>query len=148
MRWFKPQWLKDHFAKPEVFPNQKLDLVRLRESFERAVIKRLMSDVPFGVLLSGGLDSSLVASVAARHMDAVHGSRDDISGFRTDRLHSFCIGLEGSPDLLAARKVAEFLNTQHHEFTFTVQEGIDAISDVIYHLETYDVTTIRAATPR
>ncbi|XRB00751.1 asparagine synthase [Pycnococcus provasolii] len=147
VRWFQPKWLKDHFATPEVFPKEALDLTRLRESFERAVVKRLMTDVPFGVLLSGGLDSSLVASVACRHMDSVFGSGSEIGGFRTDRLHSFCIGLEGSPDLLAARDVAKFLNTQHHELHFTVQEGIDAISDVIYHIETYDVTSIRASTP-
>eukprot|EP00775_Hariotina_reticulata_P001849 gene1849-2182_t len=99
-----------------------------------------MSDVPFGVLLSGGLDSSLVASIASRAIKA----QDSVWG---NRLHSFCIGLPGSPDLKAAREVAQFLGTDHHELTFTVQEGIDAISDVIQHIETYDVTTIRASTP-
>ncbi|GBF97422.1 asparagine synthase [Raphidocelis subcapitata] len=102
--------------------------------------ERMMSDVPFGVLLSGGLDSSLVASIAARKI-----ARDGDS--KWGKLHSFCIGLEGSPDLAAARGVASFLGTDHHEFTFTVQEGIDAIGDVIAHIETYDVTTIRASTP-
>jgi asparagine synthase (glutamine-hydrolysing) len=91
------------------------------------------------VLLSGGLDSSLVAAIAARKI----GKEGTVWG----KLHSFCVGLPGSPDLKAAREVASFLGTDHHEFTFTVQEGIDAISDVIYHIETYDVTTIRASTP-
>merc|ERR1719401_3331829 len=97
-----------------------------------------MSDVPFGVLLSGGLDSSLVASIMARNLP---------ENSPWPRLHSFSIGLKGSPDLKAARNVAKFLGTIHHEYNFTVQEGIDAVSDVIYHLETFDVTTIRAATP-
>ncbi|GAX77656.1 hypothetical protein CEUSTIGMA_g5099.t1 [Chlamydomonas eustigma] len=138
-RYYNPNFYLDFDAKPERFPSTPLDLTVLRSAFEKAVIKRLMSDVPFGVLLSGGLDSSLVAAVASRHLGAGGG----IWG----RLHSFCIGLSGSPDLAAARKVAAFLNTDHHEFTFTVQEGIDAISNVISHIETFDVTTIRASTP-
>ena len=101
-----------------------------------------MADVPFGVLLSGGLDSSLVASVIARlrrERFLVNGIADDLKP-----LKSFSIGLEGSPDLKNAQLVADFIGTEHYGFTFTVQEGIDAVSDVIYHLETYDVTTIRA----
>lgn len=137
-RYYNPKFYLDFEAKPEVFPSKPLDLGELKGAFEKAVIKRLMSDVPFGVLLSGGLDSSLVASVAARHLG---------QGGVWGRLHSFCVGLAGSPDLAAARKVADFLKTDHHEFTFTVQEGIDAISNVIYHIETFDVTTIRASTP-
>jgi asparagine synthase (glutamine-hydrolysing) len=108
----------------------------------QAVIKRMMTDVPFGVLLSGGLDSSLVAAVASRHLANNKGS--DKWG---NKLHSFCVGLKGSPDLKAAKEVADYLGTHHHEFYFTVQEGLDALSDVIYHTETYDVTTIRASTP-
>ncbi|KAI3901138.1 hypothetical protein MKW92_004537 [Papaver armeniacum] len=101
-----------------------------------------MTDVPFGVLLSGGLDSSLVASVTARHFAATKAAKN-----WGPQLHSFCIGLEGSPDLEAAREVADYLGTIHHEFHFSVQDGIDAIEDVIYHIETYDVTTVRASTP-
>ncbi|PWZ32172.1 Asparagine synthetase [glutamine-hydrolyzing] [Zea mays] len=112
------------------------------KAFEKAVVKRLMTDVPFGVLLSGGLDSSLVAAVAVRHLAGTEAARR-----WGTKLHSFCVGLEGSPDLKAAREVAEYLGTLHHEFHFTVQDGIDAIEDVIYHTETYDVTTIRASTP-
>ena len=97
-----------------------------------------MSDVPWGCLLSGGLDSSLVASVACRHAARM-------TSF--PRMHSFTIGLEGSPDIAAAEKVAKFLGTVHHSYKYTIQEGLDALSDVIYHLETYDVTTIRASTP-
>ncbi|KAF8411472.1 hypothetical protein HHK36_004023 [Tetracentron sinense] len=107
-----------------------------------AVIKRLMTDVPFGVLLSGGLDSSLVAAVASRHLAEAKVARHWGS-----QLHTFCIGLKGSPDLKAAREVADYLGTHHHELYFTVQEGIDALEEVIYHVETYDVTTIRASTP-
>ncbi|KAG8471522.1 hypothetical protein CXB51_036944 [Gossypium anomalum] len=108
--------------------------------FLDAVIKRLMTDVPFGVLLSGGLDSSLVASITARYLAGTKAAKQWGS-----QLHSFCVGLEGSPDLKAAREVADYLGTVHHEFHFT--DGIDAIEDVIYHIETYDVTTIRASTP-
>nr|CAB3467746.1 unnamed protein product [Digitaria exilis] len=108
----------------------------------KSVTKRLMTDVPFGVLLSGGLDSSLVASVASRHLEETKVARQ-----WGNKLHTFCIGLKGSPDLKAAREVADYLGTVHHEFNFTVQEGIDALEEVIYHIETYDVTTIRASTP-
>jgi asparagine synthase (glutamine-hydrolysing) len=101
-----------------------------------------MTDVPFGVLLSGGLDSSLVASITARHLAGTKAAKQ-----WGPQLHSFCVGLEGSPDLKAGKEVAEYLGTVHHEFHFSVQDGIDAIEDVIYHVETYDVTTIRASTP-
>ncbi|GBG24064.1 Asparagine synthetase glutamine-hydrolyzing [Hondaea fermentalgiana] len=133
--WYQPKWYNLEYK-----PTEELVLTELRARFEKAVVKRLMSDTPWGVLLSGGLDSSLVSSVAARH-----AKEQEASGW--PRLHSFSIGLEGSPDLAAAKKVADFLGTKHHGFTFTVQEGLDAVNDVIYHLETYDITTIRAATP-
>ncbi|KAL5723711.1 asparagine synthase (glutamine-hydrolyzing) [Ranunculus cassubicifolius] len=107
-----------------------------------AVVKRLMTDVPFGVLLSGGLDSSLVAAVASRQMKEAK-----VANQWGSQLHTFCVGLKGSPDLKAAREVADYLGTRHHEFYFTVQEGLDALEEVIYHIETYDVTTIRASTP-
>lgn len=110
----------------------------VRGALEDAVRRQLMSDVPYGVLLSGGLDSSIIAAVARRLAD----ERGDAGP-----LHSFAIGLEGAPDLAAARDVAAHVGTRHHELHFTVQEGIDALTDVIHHLETYDVTTIRAATP-
>mmetsp|Transcript_42057 Transcript_42057/g.50987 ORF Transcript_42057/g.50987 Transcript_42057/m.50987 type:complete len:569 (+) Transcript_42057:118-1824(+) len=133
-RWYNPKWWDEHI------PSAPLDLKAIRTGFENAVIKRLMTDVPFGVLLSGGLDSSLVAAVVKRHVASTKAA--DFG-----KLHTFCIGLPGSPDLAAAKNVADHLGTNHHNFTFTVQEGIDAISDVIYHVETYDVTTIRASTP-
>ncbi|KNA18676.1 hypothetical protein SOVF_068530 [Spinacia oleracea] len=135
-RWYNPLWFS------EAIPSVTYDPLILRKAFEDAVIKRLMTDVPFGVLLSGGLDSSLVASITSRHLAGTKAARQWGS-----QLHSFCVGLEGSPDLVAAREVADYLGTVHHEFNFTVQDGIDAIDDVIYHIETYDVTTIRASTP-
>jgi asparagine synthase (glutamine-hydrolysing) len=119
---------------------------QLRGAFEAAVHRQLMTDVPYGVLLSGGLDSSLVAACAARFAKRRIES-DDREEAWWPRLHSFAIGLEGSPDLAAARVVAEAIGTSHHEFKFTVQEGLDALREVIRHIETYDVTSIRASTP-
>lgn len=134
--WYNPPWFS------EAVPSVPYDPLVLRKSFENAVVKRLMTDVPFGVLLSGGLDSSLVAAVTARHLAGTRAAEQ-----WGTQLHSFCVGLEGSPDLKAAREVADYLGTVHHELHFTVQDGIDAIADVIYHIESYDVTTIRASTP-
>ena len=115
-------------------------LINIREGLTQAVRKRLMCDVPFGVLLSGGLDSSLIASITSRLVKA-EGSKFG------NQLRSFSVGMEGSPDLLAARKVAEFIGSVHHEFVFTLEQGIDNLPDVVKHLESYDVTTVRASTP-
>lgn len=118
----------------------------LREALEAAVKRQLMSDVPYGVLLSGGLDSSVISAItqtfAKRRIED-----NDASDAWWPQLHSFAVGLKGAPDLAAAQKVADAIGTIHHELHFTFQEGLDAIKEVIYHLETYDVTTIRAATP-
>jgi len=119
---------------------------RIRTALADAVHGQLMSDVPYGVLLSGGLDSSIIAALAARYA-ALRVEDDDHSAAWWPRLHSFAIGLEGSPDLAAAELVAAHIGSVHHGFRYTVQEGLDALPDVIRHLETYDVTTIRAATP-
>ncbi|CAN0315543.1 unnamed protein product [Ectocarpus sp. 6 AP-2014] len=138
-QWYNPVWrtLKEH-------PTQRVDLARLRESFTTAVVRRMMTDVPWGVLLSGGLDSSLVASVACRHVRD-HPDSGRFSAF--PRIHSFSVGLAGSPDIKAAKEVADFLGTVHHSYVYTVQEGLDAIREVVRMIETYDTTTIRASTP-
>ncbi|KAG2211918.1 asparagine synthase [Mucor mucedo] len=151
-RWFNPTWWDE-----SKIPTNPIDYTQLRESLEKAVRKRLMAEVPYGVLLSGGLDSSLIAAIAARETEKIasglKGSESGDDNFDESgpalwpKLHSFSVGLPGSPDLIAAREVAKHLNTVHHEYTFTIQEALDAVSDVIYHLETYDVTTIRASTP-
>jgi asparagine synthase (glutamine-hydrolysing) len=126
--------------------NNVTDKVALANALEDAVKSHLMSDVPYGVLLSGGLDSSVISAItkkfAARRIE--DGERSEAWW---PQLHSFAVGLVGSPDLRAAQEVANHLGTVHHEIHFTVQEGLDAIRDVIYHIETYDVTTIRASTP-
>ena len=132
-----------YYPKPIIDNNEQDRLmIEIRKSFENAVIKRLMTDVPFGILLSGGLDSSLVASVAVRYIK----SHPEIYG-ENPKIHTFSIGDKDSTDLPFARKVAEFLGTEHHEISFTVEDGLNAIENVIYHLETYDITTIRASTP-
>ncbi|CAH0029049.1 unnamed protein product [Clonostachys rosea] len=169
-RYFNPKWWD-----PTNVPSTPVDLKALRAALEKSVRKRLMAEVPFGVLLSGGLDSSLVASIAQREnlrlqkeaadknklnqepdADAVDRGEglvgiDDDGSLSTStyfpQLHSFSIGLPGSPDNKAALEVAKFLGTKHHVMTFTIEDGLNALSDVIYHLETYDVTTIRASTP-
>lgn len=139
-RWYEPAWRDFSNA------NQPVDTVRLRQSLEDAIHRQMMGDVPYGVLLSGGLDSSLIAAITKRYADRRVES-DDTEAAWWPRLHSFAIGLEGSPDLAAARIAAEAIGTQHHEFHYTIQEGLDALDDVIAHIETYDVTTVRASTP-
>lgn len=131
VKYYQPQW-EDAEAAVEA-----LDLKALRETLTTSVKKRLMSDVPIGVLLSGGLDSSLTSSIASRLMKE-----------QGKTLHSFSIGLDAqAPDVVAARKVAEFLGTQHHEIHFTIEQGIEILDKLIWHLETYDVTSVRASTP-
>ncbi len=127
-------------------PEAEAVAASLRSALEDAVHRQLMSDVPYGVLLSGGLDSSIVAACAARFARR-RVEDDDRTEAWWPRLHSFAIGLEGSPDLAAAERVAAHLGTAHHGFTYTFEEGLDALPDVIRHIETYDVTTIRASTP-
>ena len=139
--YYRPDWRE--FDAVEHGPS---DAAAIRAALERAVHSHLMTDVPYGVLLSGGLDSSLIAALTARFA-ARRVEDDDKSEAWWPRLHTFSIGLEGSPDLAAAKTVANHLGTAHHEFHFTVQEGLDALSDVVHHIETYDVTTIRASTP-
>ncbi|KAE8452984.1 asparagine synthetase [Mollisiaceae sp. DMI_Dod_QoI] len=169
-RYFQPTWWD-----PEKIPTTPVDYKVLRETFEKAVRKRLMAEVPYGVLLSGGLDSSLVASIAQRETlrlkaaalaqmqngEEPSGEDEDkgegLVGISDDgklstvtylpQLNSFSIGLPDAPDTKAAKEVAKFLGTKHHDMTFTIEEGLNALTDVIYHLETYDVTTIRASTP-
>ncbi|HMA61511.1 MAG TPA: asparagine synthase B [bacterium] len=122
------------------------DIAELRHALEESVRSHLMSDVPYAVLLSGGLDSSIVAAIANQYAPKRIEEHGRTAAW-WPRLHSFSIGLEGSPDLKAAKEVADYLGTVHHQLHYTIQEGLDAISDVIYFLETFDVTTVRASTP-
>lgn len=140
-KWYKRDWM-DY---SEVEKNET-SIDDLRAALEASVHRQLMSDVPYGVLLSGGLDSSVVSAIAKKFAPKRIESQDKSEAW-WPQLHSFAVGLVGSPDLAAARRVADHIGTIHHEINFTVQEGLDAIRDVIYHIETYDVTTIRASTP-
>ena len=134
--WFSYEAVKDNGASPE----------DVRVALSAAVKRQLMSDVPYGVLLSGGLDSSITSALAARFAQN-RIEEDSKSAAWWPRLHSFAVGLKGAPDLVKAKEMADYLGTVHHEVNYTVQEGLDAIRDVIYHIETYDVTTVRASTP-
>ncbi|GAA5219239.1 asparagine synthase B [Corallincola platygyrae] len=141
----RPYYKRDWQSYAEVRDNET-SREELRAALEASVKRQLMSDVPYGVLLSGGLDSSVVSAIANKYA-ARRVEDDETTQAWWPRLHSFAVGLKGSPDLKAAQEVAKHIGTQHHEIHFTVQEGLDAVRDVIYHLETYDVTTIRASTP-
>ena len=140
-RWYSRDWF-DYDAVKE----NDADPQALRTALEAAVRRQLMSDVPYGVLLSGGLDSSIISAVAMRYADRRIETEGRDSAW-WPRLHSFAVGLKDAPDLAAARRVAEHIGTVHHEIHYTIQEGLDALRDVIYHIETYDVTTVRASTP-
>jgi asparagine synthase (glutamine-hydrolysing) len=140
-KWYKKSWEKFENVK-----DNTTNLSLIKESLFKAVKRQLMSDVPYGVLLSGGLDSSITSAIAKVYCQKRIESNDEKNAW-WPTLHSFAVGLENSPDLKAAKKAADFIGTVHHEIVFTIQEGLDAIRDVIYHLETYDVTTVRASTP-
>jgi asparagine synthase (glutamine-hydrolysing) len=139
--WYHRDWMEY-----DVVKENQTSINEIHDALEAAVHRQLMSDVPYGVLLSGGLDSSVTSAIAKKYASKRVES-DDTQAAWWPQLHSFSVGLEGSPDLAAAQLVADHIGTIHHEIKFTIQEGLDAIKDVIYNLETYDITTIRASTP-
>ena len=140
-KWYSRDWMEYDAVK-----DNETDIAAIKKALEAAVHRQLMSDVPYGVLLSGGLDSSVTSAIAKKYAQKRIESGDTTDAW-WPQLHSFSVGLEGSPDLAAAQKVADHIGTVHHEIKFTIQEGLDAIKDVVYNLETYDITTIRASTP-
>ncbi len=141
VKWYDRDWTDYETVKAN-----ETSILELQQALEDAVHRQLMSDVPYGVLLSGGLDSSITSAIAKKYSE-MRIEADDKTKAWWPQLHSFSVGLEGSPDLAAAQKVADHIGTIHHEIKFTIQEGLDAIKDVIYQLETYDITTVRASTP-
>ncbi|PID68514.1 MAG: asparagine synthase B [Flavobacteriales bacterium] len=141
VQWYKRDWMNYENVK-----DNTTSIPQLREALKDAVHRQLMSDVPYGVLLSGGLDSSVTSAIAQMYAEKRIESGDTQKAW-WPQMHSFSVGLEGSPDLAAAQKVADYIGTVHHQIIFSIQEGLDAIRDVIYKLETYDITTIRASTP-
>ena len=156
VRWYTRDWFEFHESQQEGkvsmdgvcidLSSEMVDAQALRLALEAAVRRQLMSDVPYGVLLSGGLDSSIISAVAKKYA-ARRVETDGQKEAWWPQLHSFAIGLKGAPDLVKAREVADFIGTVHHEINYTIQEGLDAVRDVIYYIETYDVTTVRASTP-
>ncbi|MBR4450096.1 MAG: asparagine synthase B [Treponema sp.] len=153
IRWYKRDWESyDNVKNNPKATDEQGEVInpsiiqKLKDGLETAVKQQLMSDVPYGVLLSGGLDSSIIAAVTQKFSKKRVESGDKAEAW-WPQLHSFAVGLEGSPDLEAARKAAEYIGTIHHEVHFTIQEALDALEDVIYHIETYDITTVRASTP-
>lgn len=140
-KWYQRDWMEYSAVKDNPASSEEI-----RQALRDAVKRQMMSDVPYGVLLSGGLDSSVISAITERY--AENRIEDDgQSKAWWPRLHSFAVGLKGAPDLSKARMVAEHIGTVHHEINYTIQEGLDAIRDVIYFIETYDVTTVRASTP-
>ncbi|WP_294429703.1 asparagine synthase B [uncultured Treponema sp.] len=153
VRWYKRDWESfDAVKNNPRATDEKGEVInpsvieKVRNGLESAVKAQLMSDVPYGVLLSGGLDSSIIAAITQKFSKKRVESDSKESAW-WPRLHSFAVGLEGSPDLIAAQKAADYIGTVHHEVHFTIQEALDALPDVIYHIETYDITTVRASTP-
>ena len=140
------QWYQRDWTDYDAVKENETNIAEIKEALEAAVHRQLMSDVPYGVLLSGGLDSSVVSAIAKKYAQKRIESGDEKEAWYP-QTHSFAVGLEGSPDLAAAQKVADYIGTIHHEIKFTIQEGLDAIKDVIYNIETYDITTIRSSTP-
>lgn len=140
-RWYSRDWMSYDAVK-----DNKASVKDVHDALEAAVQRQLMSDVPYGVLLSGGLDSSVISAVAKKY-SAKRIETSSQSAAWWPQLHSFAVGLKGAPDLAKAKEVADYIGTVHHEINYTVQEGLDAIRDVIYFIETYDVTTVRASTP-
>ena len=140
-RWYTRDWMSYDAVK-----DNPASVEELREALEAAVRCQLMSDVPYGVLLSGGLDSSVISAVAKKYASRRVESNGKQEAW-WPQLHSFAVGLKGAPDLAKAREVADHIGTVHHEINYTIQEGLDAVRDVIYFIETYDVTTVRASTP-
>lgn len=157
--WYKRDWtsydnVKDNYTPAATNATHvdkgvdayKVQVDALRDALDNAVRRQLMSDVPYGVLLSGGLDSSVISAVAKKYA-ARRIETDGRNSAWWPQLHSFAVGLKGAPDLIKAREVAEHIGTVHHEINYTIEEGLDAVRDVIYYIETYDVTTVRASTP-
>ncbi len=153
IRWYKRNWESyDAVKNAPKATDDKGEIInpsvieKVRNGLEAAVKAQLMSDVPYGVLLSGGLDSSIIAAITQKYSKK-RIETDSKEAAWWPQLHSFAVGLEGSPDLIAAQKAADYIGTVHHEVHFTIQEALDALPDVIYHIETYDITTVRASTP-
>ena len=140
-KWYRRDW--ESF---DAVMNKTTSVQEVHDALENAVKRQLMCDVPYAVLLSGGLDSSIVSAIAKKYA-ARRIETDSIQDAWWPRLHSFAVGLKGAPDLVKAREVANYIGTVHHEINYTMQEGLDAVRDVIYFIETYDVTTVRASTP-
>jgi asparagine synthase (glutamine-hydrolysing) len=140
------QWYKRDWTDYDAVKDNETSIAEVKQALEDAVHRQLMSDVPYGVLLSGGLDSSVTSAIAKKYAER-RVEADEKENAWWPQLHSFSVGLDGSPDLAAAKVVADHIGTVHHEIKFTIQEGLDAIKDVIYNIETYDITTIRSSTP-